>query len=114
MNLQSKEHIGNLDRRITLLSPSQSQTASGFVKTDSWTSVADRWAKVDYDDGREVFKGDRETAKTEVFFTVRNDSTTRTIDKTWRVQYDSKQFDITTITETGRQRFFKIETELRE
>lgn len=89
----------NLRHRIAFWKPSEDATAgpSGHVDLASdanWTLVFYRRSELKAGPGGEVQVANRTEGRVVHQFTVMFDSHTRTIAPTWRIEWDSKQFNI--------------------
>lgn len=114
MSLKAQIQIGELRDRVGIKQPTPTQTASGSIE-NSWATLATVWAKVEETSGQEAERGDRETAFTKTVFTVRHDSNTSQIKKTWKLEFKSNLYEVTAILRVGNiDRFLKIETLLKE
>lgn len=107
------ERIGKLSEVITIQSATSEKDAAGG-ETTIWADLKTIWANVDYSqtgsDEKEESK--RLTAFTTVTFTIRYDA--ELLDKKNRINYQSNLYDITAITELGRNQYLVISTELKE
>lgn len=102
---------GQLDRRITI--QSRTTAPNEFNEpVETWATLADVWAKVDYP----VTGSDEKTdgvnvTTTRVVFTVRHLSGVGFTD---RIQYDSEVYDIERISELGRKSYLELTAERRK
>lgn len=114
MNVADK--IGKLDRRITIQTPTDSRDTYGGV-VPSWATYATRWANVRYvsnQSASESFPADRKTSRYSIQFTVRSDTTTQAMTTKMRISFDSKIYDIRSISERAdeyRKMYLLIEAE---
>lgn len=88
---------GELDRRITIASFTESQNAYGEpVKT--WNTLATVWANVKPASGREFFNSNQRVAEVDTIFKIRyRDDVTPQM----RVLYNGSIYDIKSILEIG-------------
>ena len=109
--LSTSEHIGKLDRRITIQRKVLGSDASNQRKITGWTDIAtypEVWANVDEKSGSEVFQADQLVGLTVANFTIRY-RTDVTIEN--RIVYNSKYYDIQAILDVGRKRFLRLTCE---
>jgi SPP1 family predicted phage head-tail adaptor len=100
-----------LDRRVTLYEPTTTVNSSGQVKR-SFTSAGDFYAQeVLPQPGTEIFANDQMQSQYYVTWRMRY-QTTVTAD--WKLEYNSKSYDIIAITPEGRKRFILVKTKLRD
>lgn len=93
---------GSLDRTITLLQPG-AVTDDGYTeKAAAHSSAGTRKAQLMPASPQEGFELHGRVGKSHASFLVRSDSLTRTIDATWKVQYNGARYDVVGITERGR------------
>ena len=109
---------GDLDRKITVQSYTESADADGYGSlTRTWSNLCERRAKVEMETGGsdEDYAAERKTDRQRVMFTIRHDSTTKTIRPKMRVVYDSRYYDIENVHEmTGEYRRMYIRIECFE
>jgi SPP1 family predicted phage head-tail adaptor len=105
--------IGQMDRRITFQSVSEVRDDYGGV-TETWSNVATVWAAVEWKEnlGKEDVMGARITAQQNVVFTIRYPESF-TPDEKMRVVFRSANYDIISISESGRDRFMMVECQIR-
>ena len=103
-----------LDRRVTLYEPTTTVNNSGQVKR-SFTSAGDFYAQEVIPQtgtvGTEIFANDQMQSQYYVTWRMRY-QTTVTAD--WKLEYNSKSYDIIAITPEGRKRFILVKTKLRD
>ena len=117
--------IGELDRRITIESPSVASNSYGEVAVDSWIEHRIVWAKVEWVGGSETDETNKITATTKVNFYIRNldldaflnGSTGPTMG--YRINFSpqgtAKYYYIHNVEQIeGRERFLKIITEEKD
>ena len=106
--------IGSMDELITIRQRSLTTDSTGGV-TESWSNLAaDVWARVESSSqSDEGTRGEPQqiVAWDRLRFTVR---AVFTLDKTMRILYNSKEYDILNIATLGRSRFNIIEAENRD
>lgn len=95
--------VGQLDRRIKLRTPLNTDTEYGHKKVTGFSDI-DVWAKVEYLSGKEKGFDGVMSENEGISFTVRY----RNVTYRMRIQYDGKDYDIERIEEIGRKRFLKI------
>ena len=77
--------IGQLDRRITIEQPSESQTDFGDM-TLSWATLRSVWSHVFFKSGSEKEQAERMTDITQIIFTIRYASD---VTQQMRISFDS-------------------------
>lgn len=89
---------GDLDRKITIESRTESRSATGAA-TYTWAALATVWAKVKPVRGQEYFAAQQVNAQIDAVFTIyyRADIT-----RTMRINYGGEYYDIQDIAELGR------------
>lgn len=103
MTLQGSR-IGAFDRRITLQSNTPIQNASG-ESVDSWSATATVWAQVNSLAIAEEHEDDQEHAIAQTEFLIR----WRTgVNAGSRLVFDGKVYDVTGVSELGRQEVLSI------
>lgn len=98
--------LGQLDRRIKLRTPLNTDTEFGHKKVTGWKDI-DVWAKVDYigsAGGNEKGIGAIMSENEQIIFTIRY----RPVTHRMRVQYQGKEYDIERIEEVDRKRLLKL------
>jgi SPP1 family predicted phage head-tail adaptor len=106
--LDTKQHVGKLDRRILFQSPNVTDGDANSDIIDSWDDEFYAYAEVKEEEGNEVTEGDRLTHIQKVKFTVRFDS--RIINQ-WRIVYGGFAYRILSKQEIARRGYLKISTE---
>jgi SPP1 family predicted phage head-tail adaptor len=96
--------IGDLDRRITLQSYTETANAFG-EKVPTWSTLATVWAGVMFKDGGERLITQKETVTADVIFTIRYRST---VSEKTRIVWDSVNYDILHIAEVDRKRYLEL------
>ena len=103
-------NIGQLDRRITIQQPSESQSA--FVDmTISWATLRSVWAHVIYKSGNEKDQADRITDITTVIFTIRYASD---VTQQMRVSFDSNTYYIDEVLHHGRKKWTQLKVKIKQ
>lgn len=95
--------VGQLDRRIKIRTPLNTDTEYGHKKVTGWSDI-DVWAKIDYLPGNEKGMNAILSENESISFTVRF----RTVTHRMRIQYGGKEYDIERIEEIDRKRYLKI------
>jgi len=104
--------IGQLDRRITIQSPTYTTDSYG-EQTKVYATEYTLWAHVDWKASRRKEESQEQVQGTDVVFYIRNLRVT--ILGTYRIKYDSKTYIIHGIKEIdGRDKFLEIETKLKD
>ena len=103
--LQSKEHIGQLDRRITIQEPVYEINPISNERTiTGWSDVAAVWAKVHDNTGSENYQAEQIEAVRGTMFTIRF----REVDVTWRISFDGDYYNIQSVERPDRKGFLKV------
>lgn len=104
--------IGSLDRRTTIKTKTEMIETNG-ERDWSYSNLATVWSNINF--GAVAEKGEDETDKgitlfdgIEITMRYRAD-----FDETAIIEYDSKEYDIDSITELGRKRYLKIRAQNR-
>lgn len=106
------EKIGRLDRRVVIATETQGRDALGG-ETLTWTTLLTCWAKKEESGGSENYEADKNTAISKTVWTIRYNTTSKTINEKMLLRYDSKDYDIISIEQFGRNRFLRLITEKR-
>jgi SPP1 family predicted phage head-tail adaptor len=107
--LQSKQHIGRLDRQVFFQSPVVTDGDANSDEINSWSDEFEDRANVQEMDGNEIVEGDRTTHVQKVKFTIRfRDG----ILNSWRIVYGGFAYRILSKVEIGRREHLKFITEL--
>ena len=102
--------IADLDRRVTLESPTRVTNTYGEEKISNST-YREVWAKVDWEGGRTNEESEKITATAKVIFYIRNLDLPLLTTNT-RIEFDSKYYYIHVINQIeGREQFLEILTE---
>ncbi len=101
---------GDLDRLITIEQPTESKDEYG-APTVIWTSFAQVWAGVRYDNGTEYFAAGQMNARIDAVFRIRHRAGITT---KMRVAYDGEYFDILEKRPLGRDEGFDLKTIARQ
>tara|TARA_Y100001972_G_C7416908_1_gene215644 strand:- start:181 stop:504 length:324 start_codon:yes stop_codon:yes gene_type:complete len=105
--------IGELDRRITLESPTATHNNYG-ENVESYSDFRTIWAKVKFEGGSKTDEFDRITSITKAKFYIRNIGLS-TFNEGFIITYDGKSYWIQAINEIeGRDSFLEIITEQRD
>ncbi len=101
---------GRLDRLITIEQPTESKDEYGAT-TVIWTSFAQVWASVRYDNGTEYFSAGQVNTRIDAVFKIRplTGITTK-----MRVNYAGEYFDILEKRPLGRDEGFDLKTIARQ
>ncbi|RMG81347.1 MAG: head-tail adaptor protein [Chloroflexi bacterium] len=111
-NLQHIHRIGELDRKVTLQSRTDTVDDYGGHVV-SWADIDEVWAKVVWGPGSErELDSDVLRGVSDVTFVIRYRSDAR--DRRMRVVYDGSYFDVKGIAELGRKRFLELRCKLVE
>lgn len=107
--LNANTPIGSIDRRVTLVTRTYTQSASGAPVPSETTQTV--WAQIKWKRGYEKVIGAMESNNPEFMITIRYKSgvTEDTI-----VRYDGEDYDITYIGERDRRRWLDLECVKRE
>lgn len=92
---RKNEHIGNLNRRVTIYEPTYVRNELGAA-TPRWSTLATVWAEVLPVSGNEVQDADRTTAVKKMRFRVRTQSSAG-VKEQMVIRYQSEDYDITEI-----------------
>lgn len=110
--LQSKEHIGRLDERITFQQEVMENTASNEDAQTGWQDIDDTpvmWAEVEEKSGSEFFRAEQLTDKKVGIFRIRYRADLTT--KMSILRANGERYNITAILEQSRNRYLKITAE---
>ena len=100
--------IGELDRRITLRTPSIATNDYG-ERVRTYADTSSLWAKVDYIKGKEGDEADKLASVKRVDFGIRYNSA---INEKMQVSWDGDIFDIEAVLPVERKRFMHLITRL--
>lgn len=103
-------NIGRLDRYITLQSVSTSVDSYG-QPIESFSTLANVWAKIEYASEVEKFENEQLKAVSSINFTIRYRTD---VTEQMQISYDSNTYEITGIAEIGRGEGLKLKTKLYE
>lgn len=103
-------NIGKLDRYITLQSVSTSVDSYG-QPVESFSTLANVWAKIEYKSEVEKFENEQLRAVSNINFIIRYRTD---ITEQMRISYNSNTYQITGIAEIGRGEGLKLQTKLYE
>lgn len=102
---------GRLDRRVSIYRPVTTRAADGQDLV-TWELVAEVWASVKADSGRENFEAERRTAEQTAVFTFRHRGG---IVPRMELEYAGRRWDIRDVAEgRGRRRELEITATARE
>jgi SPP1 family predicted phage head-tail adaptor len=106
----------NLDRRITIQTVSESQSATGAV-TQTWSTYASRRASVEFRiiGSDEDYQAGQKRGFQAAIFHVRHDNLTRNITPKMRIQYEGDTYEIRSVSENTdryRRMWVRIEAEI--
>lgn len=109
------DKVGAMDRRIIFQLATESRDTFGGV-TVSWATHLTRWANLRYTRAAgESMESGRKTSIYQAIFTVRRDTQTAALTTKHRISYDSKFWDIRSISEKAddyRKMYLVIEAEV--
>ncbi len=95
---------GQLDRRVRLERPEETQDATGGIVT-TWKLVATVWAGKRDTTAREYFSADSTRAEGDTVWTIRwRDG----LQNKWRLVHGSDVYDIEGFSEVGRREFLTL------
>jgi SPP1 family predicted phage head-tail adaptor len=100
--------IGELDRRITLRTPSIATNDYG-ERVRTYADTSSLWAKVDYIKGKEGDEADKLASVKRVDFLVRYNTS---ITETSQIAWDGDTFEIEAVLPIGRKQFMHLITRL--
>ena len=104
--------IGQLDRRITITSPTYVTNKYG-EETKTYATVYTLWAKVDWKSSNRKEESQEQVNKTDVIFYIRNLGVD--LITTYRVEYDNETYIIHGIKQIdGREQFLELETRIKD
>jgi len=104
--------IGQLDRRITITSPTYVTNKYG-EETKTYATVYTLWAKVDWKSSNRKEESQEQVNRTDLVFYVRNLGVE--IKTTYRVEYNSETYIIHGIKQIdGREQFLELETRIKD
>ena len=107
--------VGSLDRRIVFQSVTETQDDFGGI-TRSWATYATRWANLRYTRAAgESMQSGKKTSIYQAIFTVRRDTLTAALTTKHRISYDSKFWDIRSVSEKAddyRKMYLVVEAEV--
>lgn len=107
-------NIGGLDRRITIQSPAAMANAYG-ENIVAWQTFATCWAQIERKPAAiEENSGEQIVSVNKVVFNIRYSSTTKATKSGYRINYDSKNYNILGVHEVGRQERIRLITEIIE
>lgn len=101
---------GQLDRRITLQTLDLTQDVTG-QPIEGWSTLDTIWARVRSQRGAERFDAQQVVGRAVTTFLIRH-RTDIEVD-TMRIQYDSRDWDITDVRELGRKEGIEIDATAR-
>ena len=100
-----------LDRRIILQQPTVTKNNSGQVKR-AFASAGTFYAQiVQAHEGVETFVNQQDISKVVYTWRLRYQTT---IKASWKLQYDSENYDIVSIAPEGRRRYIIVKTTLSD
>jgi len=104
--------IGQLDRRIKILSPTYTRNKYG-EETKTYATLYTLWAKADWDSSNRKEESQEQVNRTDLVFYVRNLGVE--IKTTYRVEYNSETYIIHGIKQIdGREQFLELETRIKD
>jgi len=103
--------IGSLRRRVVLERPTRAKDGGGGA-VETWESVAEVWAMIEAQSGKEAVEADRLTGSRKVDVTIRH---REDVAANMRFRFGDRVLDIRTVLdEDGRRCFLKCECEERD
>ena len=107
-------NIGGLDRRVEIQNRTLSVNSYG-EHAETWNTYATVWAQIERKPAAvEKNIGEQMVSENKVVFNIRYSSTTKAIDATYRISYESNYYNILGAHEVGRQDQIRLITELVE
>lgn len=104
--------IGQLDRRIKILSPTYTTNKYG-EETKKYSLLYTLWAKTDWKSSNRKEESQEQVQKTDLFFYVRNLGIE--ILGTYQIEYKNKTYTIHGIKQIdGREQFLELETKIKD
>lgn len=104
--------IGQLDRRIKILSPTYATNKYG-EETKTYNLLYTLWAKTDWKSSNRKEESQEQVQKTDLFFYVRNLGIE--ILGTYQIEYKNKTYTIHGIKQIdGREQFLELETKIKD
>jgi len=104
--------IGQLDRRIKILSPTYTRNKYG-EETKTYATLYTLWAKADWDSSNRKEESQEQVNRTDLVFYVRNLGVD--IRTTYRVEYNGEIYIIHGIKQIdGREQFLELETRIKD
>lgn len=110
MSTTLKSDIGTLDRRVTLYTLSTAADAYGAAGAETWTSAGEVWAHYEMGTGIESLEGAAQAGLDIVYFTLRKNTASAITSK---LIYASKEYDIISVEEVGRNNYQRLKCKLR-
>lgn len=104
VNIEKKYRIGELDQRVQILAPTETQGTNGEI-TQTWGEYATRWASVSPLGGSESVLGDMMLPVSRARFVFRYDGT---ITEKFRFVWNSHTYNIVSIDVVPRNRFLIV------
>jgi len=98
-----------MDRRITIQAPIETLDEYNANETTGWTDFYPAWSEVKEEKGRENFESDQITPVRNTIFKVRYKAG---ITEKMRVLYNTRYYDIQSITEPNRKGTIEIKAKL--
>ena len=103
-------NIGQLDRRITIEQPSETQSDFGGMSI-SWSTLSNVWAHVFYKSGSEKEQAGRMTDVTEIIFTIRYNSN---VNQHMRINWEDTHYFIDEVLHHGRKKWTQLKTKIKQ
>ena len=104
--------IGQLDRRIEVLSPTYVTNKYG-EQTKTYSTIYTLWAKMDWKTSNRKEESEEQVQRTDVLFYIRNLGVD--ISSTYRVKYELQTYIIHGIKQIdGREQFLELETRIKD
>ncbi len=108
--------IGNMDRRITLQSPTESRDAIYNQLVYGWTDVATVWAGLGspaLNRSSETEEGDKITQTRMMVFYIRYSTDVSGIGEKWRVLFGSDTYEVADVYIGQREGYIRISGEYK-
>lgn len=112
----SMQHIGMLDRRITLQSPTETRDATYNQIVSGFTDVATVWASIGSEilnRSSEVEEGDKITQTRMRNFRIRYSSDVSGITEKWRILLGAETYQVSDLDIRQREAYISISCEYR-
>lgn len=101
---------GKLDRRVTLLRPVAPVDDGYTVESSGFEIAGERWARYVPAIASELYQHGAKDGQFPAVFDIRSCSLTRTIDATWRIRFDGRDYRVIGLAEASRNDIIRIST----